>query len=363
LQALPGMDNCRILLGGGTENWPQLVNLLHRSYRVLGPTVAQLAQLRSRGFWKLIAQNSGIGFPDTAVCSPPDSARSGESWLQKSSASAGGQAVSRIARREVSELHVVQDDSGNSECRSYWQREVIGRPLGAHFILYPDSVLLLGITESLSALDWPGPTEFIYRGSWGPVSLDKSRAHCLNRMADQVRLRTGLLGWLQCDLIEDLAGQLWLLELNPRWAAGMEVLQRVGINPVNYHLQAWGESSAAGMAGEWPTNARVPSVLPLPSRRAAKAVIYAQRDLALTQERIDRWHSLPGLHAADLPVDRPLSDELTDRRGAQYPLEIKAGHPVLTVLAQDSPQATECATRRRLLAELHAWRTQAMQCD
>ena len=39
-------------------------------------------------------------------------------------------------------------------------------------VLHRDgSVELLGATEALAAAQWPGPSEFIYRGSLGPIDL------------------------------------------------------------------------------------------------------------------------------------------------------------------------------------------------
>ncbi len=52
-----------VLLGGGTENWPELVANLHQNFNVLGPTPNQLTTLRSYRFWRQTITSTGIRFP------------------------------------------------------------------------------------------------------------------------------------------------------------------------------------------------------------------------------------------------------------------------------------------------------------
>ncbi len=259
------------ILCGGMEHCGRIVDELNRIAPVLGPGRAQLRRLRSIRFWRelasgLVARERDrvvrICWPETAIArSEPRSGR----WLSKPSRSAGG--------------WLIHEDNQPADASTghhrYWQRYVEGRSIGVTWIFREQSVHLLGVTESWSAVDWPGPTPFIYRGSWGPTQLSPLQLQVLDAFAQGCRRRLpDLRGWLQADFIEDAEGTLWLLELNPRWTAGMEVLHHTASSadhsPVAQHLRACG------------CDVDLPKTHKTATALFAKAILYADRRLEFT---------------------------------------------------------------------------------
>ncbi len=320
-----------VLFGGGLENWPELVGWLHENFTVLGPTPEQLRQLRSQDFWQHCCQDSPIRFPEIRSVRDGAPLPGSGGWLSKPVRGAGGLAVRR---------------AGNflapSNQPRYWQREVLGRALGAHCILAPDRSVLLGVTESFDSSDWPGPSEFIYRGSWGPIEVRPQHEQQILELCERIRLSTGAIGWHQFDFIEDPQGTLWLLEVNPRWAAGMEVLFLAGINPVEFQLSAWGlgvsatpqESRGAGVGAKL---------------QFGKAIVYANQELELDLSGIARLHALPRSNFVDLPAF-----ELAGQ-------SIASGHPLLTVRAKCVTAGSAACVRAGLLNELDSLRAEALR--
>lgn len=316
----------RILLGGGTENWPELMEALHQNFRVLGPTPEQLEQLRSLDAWRNWAADSGIRFPATRTCRLGADAKSltnreqhspTGNWLLKSIRSSGGLGV-----REFTTGHAFSD-------ADYLQEKIEGRSLGVTCILEPSGCSYLGATEAFSSHDWPAPSEYIYRGSWGKFQLGEPTLAAVQQLANRVQTETGLLGWLQMDLIEDAAGDVWLIEMNPRWTAGMEVLFDCGTNAAVHHLRAWGVEAAC------------PSPLtPADSRpiTCAKAIIYTPKEISFRQETIEKLHALPREHFSDIPS--------TQMTGAAIP----PGQPLLTVRSR-TPQTNNPASDKTVLLE------------
>ncbi|MCC7334352.1 MAG: ATP-grasp domain-containing protein [Pirellulaceae bacterium] len=330
LKAAGAQPSSPVLLGGGTENWPELVELLHQHFTVLGPTARQLQQLRSPEYWQTCARAAGVAFPEThwkgASAVDDGSIEAGvmresaegpaghiKDWLIKPRRGAGGHGIGRVNGYHAS-LQSVEDSH-------YWQRRISGRSLGVYCNLTSDGQAeLLGATEALSAEQWPGPSEFIYRGSLGPISLSDSQRLQINQLCRVIQTTSRCRGWLQFDFIEDAAGVLWLLELNPRWAAGMEILFLAGINPVAHHCRAWQTSSdPASFESSMAT-------LSPGDTHFAKAVVYADRELTLTRERIERLHSLPPASFADLPSHVGSRSEPATR-------VVSHGEPLLTVRA------------------------------
>jgi predicted ATP-grasp superfamily ATP-dependent carboligase len=327
----------RVLLGGGTENWPECVKRLHERFVVLGPTSRQLATLRCREFWHRLADASAVRFPESrstlslpvshsslSDSSVSNSSVSGESWIRKPVSGAGGLGVRRI------------DANAKAEAATYFQREIVGRVLGAHCVLFEQSSLLLGVTESFSAADWPGPSAFIYRGSWGPVAIEPDQRARIVAICETVRMETGLRGWLQIDLIEDDVGDLWLLELNPRWAAGMEALYLSGINAVEPHLQAWERST--------PIRDGADTVRPEADRVGAKAVVYADRDIELTASLLAALQATSLNDVADVPARSMIGET------------IRVGHPLLTDRTTMTTGQSHWSLRLQVLHRLHELR-------
>lgn len=329
LRQLPA--NAAIVLGGGLENWPECVAWLHQNFKVLGPTTDQLRQLRSPDFWQSCCENIAIQFPETRNMSAGASPPSRDRWLSKPVRGAGGLGICRAPL-----------PAPTAAQRRYWQREIFGRSLGVHCVLTRQHSFIMGATESFAASDWPGPSEFIYRGSWGPLYLPPQHQQQILQLCECIRTRTGCLGWHQFDLIEDEQGTLWLLEINPRWTAGMEVLFLAGVNPVLFHLSAWGLEDRA--------IPRPPqSVATQADSLVAKAVVYVDRETQLNASSIARLHSLPRSSYADLPAS-DLAEHV-----------VAPGQPLLTVRTRCESGADVDSLRVKLLCDLADLRDRALQ--
>ncbi len=340
-EALENLKSDRpLLLAGGTENWAPWLEQVRNLAPVLGPNSTQLQKLRDLEFWQDLARRvDGLSFPETAakpgVAEPRAAKATVARWLRKSISGSGGLGVQSAMTGEF---------DGSVSGNHYFQREVCGRVLGACLIL-PTAAReceLVGVTESWAERDWPGPTEFIYRGSFGPVLLSEEQNRILLEVAEEVRRQTGLRGWLGVDFIEDAYGRLWLLELNPRWTAGMEILARAGRNPVPAHLACFApdlicQPSLQQIDGVDASSKLQTRVL------AAKAVVYAERELRLGEREIASLHKLPRRNFADIP-------RLPD---GEKELIIEPGHPIMTVRCDTQKLTRPREKLLRRLSELY----------
>lgn len=342
-----------VLLAGGTENWPRLIAELAKRFTVLGPSEGQMRALRQPKFWKVVAEQSGLQFPESFFEVPSEP--SSEWWakpfagLWKPLTGAGGVGIQRISDRAA-----LLEKSRNEAGVGYFQQEILGRNLGVSFCLSghgddQSRVQLLGVTESWTAADWPAPTSFLYRGSWGPIELSAAQVESLLRLGGIIQEQTGLVGWLHVDLIEDFDGRLWLLEVNPRWAAGMEVLQRAGREPVKHHLNAWLQVKTAKRGDDpLPHHAEGPVTEHGNSELVfAKAVLYAENEIHLARDRLAALHQLSRDAFADLP-SASMAGSI-----------IGIGQPILTVGAS-APRSSPEQARQKLLDQLGERRTQAL---
>ncbi len=277
------------LLSGGMENWGGAVEQLREIGTVIGPTEDQRRALRDIAFLGNVARATGINTPKVNFSEASDG-----SWLWKPHASAGGLKIVR------SELAVTDIAAG------YWQEFIPGEQIGVSCLIDPSRCQILGATSSFDSADWSGPLEFIYRGSIGPIALSIECQLQIARLCQQIRRRIGFCGWLQFDFIRDNHGRIWLLECNPRWTAGMEILLFVGgVNPVRELLSIHDADTATQQ-----------SVRGASYKYFAKAVVYATHAINLTTDLLAKLSQIERL--ADLPY------------GPQW---IQCGHPIATVRA------------------------------
>ena len=327
------------LLAGGVENLVGIIgdnNEYHSSrssFRsndcladlapVLGADEAMMATLRSPSFWESLCRD-GIHWPTTRV-DPPDHEM--HQWLIKSQRGAGGLNVRAASisdrMRETCGPDPTQSIHNHIDGSNYWQKRVVGRVIGVTWLLHGPNSRVLGVTGAWNERDWPAPTEFLYRGSIGPLTLDRSQLMSLEQLGQRVLTALpNYRGYLQADLIEEADGRLWLIEFNPRWTSGMEILHEASLEwqrtPLAEHLGAWGIQPVD-----------VPWQKPR-TKLVSKAIYYCADQVELSQEARCRLQSLrnwqmstrPGWQwcVADVPAVTPTA-----------PMRFDIGSPILTL--------------------------------
>ena len=197
----------------------------------------------------------------------------------------------------------------------YLQQYVKGLPLAAVFVTDGWSAKLLGVTEQIVGDRDFGVDGFRYAGSLGPVPLPTRTRTALSHLGASLAQRCDLRGVFGVDLVMDANEDVWPVEVNPRYVASIEVLER-----------------AMGFAalGDWPV--RIPDaaageqVDPV----HGKAIVFAATDGAA-----------PDLYSL---FDQ---DEVADVPAAGEP--VRAGRPVCTVFASAADRDS-CLSRLRELA-------------
>jgi predicted ATP-grasp superfamily ATP-dependent carboligase len=304
--ALSHLDDLPWMYTGGLENEPELIASL-AAQRPLWGNSAEVVR-RVRDPWQVanVLRDAGFHVPDLARSNQPVS--EGGTWLAKPFKSSGGARIrcwpaGRGARKAP---------PPGSPSRCYLQRYMPGVACGAVYVAAAGTAALLSVTQQLIGTPWTGAKGFQYAGSIGPVELSRDQADTLRglgtRLADAFRLQ-GLFG---VDVI--LSGdQVWPLEVNPRYTASVEIIERTrGICAVDWHVRACRDGV-------------VPETPPSTSRRiAGKAIVYARRSLRVGVDLAEfaaGWHDGHGPSVADIPAVGE---------------NIGPGCPVVTVFAEGS---------------------------
>lgn len=271
--------------GGGLENHPGLLAKCASRAPLWGNQGRALREARFPKRWQRRLRGAGESVPDLAVRPP---AGEETAWMLKPYQSAGGRGVRHWPVNETV-----------SPWRCFAQRRVEGLNASAVYAVGAGEAEWLGVTEQWVGQPWLHARGFGYCGSVGPLGTSPAIQAQLKRLGGAL-VGMGLRGLVGVDLMlhDDHA---WVIEINPRWPASVEVLERArGFSAWDWHR--WG---CDGGGRPKPFASTGPTV--------AKAILFAPVDL----EFPEGW-PVDGEAWADVPAAGE---------------SIQAGSPVLTCLA------------------------------
>jgi Predicted ATP-dependent carboligase related to biotin carboxylase len=294
---LPALDrfdhSIPLMYTGGLENNPDLIQRINAKRPVWGNGSNTLRRVRDPILLQRALRRAG--FPSLKTLSGQQTPATGI-WMRKPLQSVGGIGIQKVRMPRTKE--------SQSTDRIYWQKHLTGNQMSFAFfstLFSPDkfnlsprkiSLQLLGTTESLPTDD------FTYQGSlYRHHGMSRELSREVKRLGRFLQSHFQLTGFFGIDLIVNDRG-IFVLEVNPRWTASMELL---------------------------------PQVMRLEGSRtpySGKQIVYATCDMSVP---IDwNWTSIDITSLADLP-----------RPGTQ----IRSGDPVLTTKAH-------AATRTQIVKSL-----------
>jgi predicted ATP-grasp superfamily ATP-dependent carboligase len=117
--------------------------------------------------------------------------------------------------------------------------------VSAAFLATNRQAILLGVTHQLTGLA-PHPTlAFQYCGSLAPVALSEACRHSIARIGQSLVSATGLCGVFGIDLIVE-SETPWLVEVNPRFTASMELFEYPDrLSVMGRHMRSFPDSSGS----------------------------------------------------------------------------------------------------------------------
>tara|TARA_B110000263_G_scaffold144298_1_gene125163 strand:- start:7998 stop:9128 length:1131 start_codon:yes stop_codon:yes gene_type:complete len=310
ISLLPDVQPDAICITGAMENHPRVLQELSTRSTLLAPTVDQIARMRDPLDLQAVLASSSCQYPRTFASNqrlPQDKTR----WLKKPIASAAGQGI-----------HALNDTHTSSpDPTMIIQEQISGRSISVSFLMHPARTDLLGCTEQLLGHHELQASEFQYCGSIGPLHIPPSINKKLQKLGEFLQHEYSLRGLIGVDLILD-DDQLWLIEINPRYTASMELFEsQFNRSMIQLHLDSFSKNPA--------TFTRIDHA----GRRYGKAVLFARETTQIPNEFQPIWQAALKCHqptVADLPPIGAI---------------VQAGHPLFTIFAHSKSTAE---TREKL---------------
>jgi predicted ATP-grasp superfamily ATP-dependent carboligase len=284
---------------GALENHPDVLEQLQQDRCLLGNPAAAVRPVRDPWTLASALREQGFLYPHVRRIGEPAPDADG---LWKPLRSAGGTGV---RRENVSER---LEDLADTH---YWQERISGGSLAAVFVGACQHARLLGATRQLVGRRWAGAVGYQYTGSVGPLALEPSLRQELDRLGNALASRFGLVGLFGVDGIVNSRG-FWTIEVNPRYTASVEILERSFNAPaIAYHLAACHDGV-------------LPEPLPAGTRVIwGKAIVYALHHVTIPAAFTDLAKHLNTTRRWPLVADIPAPGT-----------EVESGRPITTVFAE-----------------------------
>jgi uncharacterized protein len=303
---------------GALENHPELVDQLAWIAPLWGNPGDVLARVRSPWELSKTLASAGLLFPEIRATHEglPTNGR----WLAKTYRGASGSGV-----REWT------GDTANLESVVF-QKRVAGTPCSAVFAAADGAARLHGVTRQLIGEPWLGAHGFQFAGSIGPWPIDDAVRETIMRIGSVLVEEFELVGLFGVDFMLN-GDDVWTLEVNPRYTASVEIVERFsGVSAIAEHAAAFGAETT-------PVGAEY-----APSRSTfGKGILYARRE-GVVSESFAQW-SLDESARVPWPA-------LADVSPAGTPIE--TGRPILTFFAEADDVADVEQLLRAKASELEA---------
>jgi predicted ATP-grasp superfamily ATP-dependent carboligase len=286
-----------VLYTGGLENHPPIISKLVASRELWGNPAEVVERVRDPHALSAFLADKGFGHP--RVLSAGEACPSTGRWLLKARRSSGGMGVRDARAGEV------------SSAREYLQEFVPGPSMSAVFVAGQSRIELAGVTEQLIGTTWLHASGYKYAGNIGPAAVSAEVTSQLDLLGRHLMAALGLRGVFGVDFVLH-DGAPWVVEINPRYPASVEVVE-LGLVKAVFGQRRDPATDVAGSPGV-----------------VGKAIYYAPHRISFPTTgpwdadlagRFDPWR-LPGF--ADIPHPGAI---------------VEPGWPVLTIMAAGSSPA------------------------
>jgi predicted ATP-grasp superfamily ATP-dependent carboligase len=199
-------DPIGLVYGAGFEHQPEAIAAIARRTRIFGNEPEVLKRAKDPVALARICEANGVRHPAIVFEAPDEPER----WLMKRQGGAGG---AHVAKAEP------------ASCRSpdcYYQLRVTGASVSALFLASEKNVEIIGLSMQWTA---PTPTSpFRYGGAAGPIDINPGQAGEIARSIAIIASELDLVGLNSADFLAS-ADAVWLIEINPRPGATLDVFE------------------------------------------------------------------------------------------------------------------------------------------
>lgn len=288
---------------GALENYPELIDQMAAIAPLWGVRGEPLRRCRDPLVLQQVFSARGVSFPKTCRISEAPQQKTG--WLAKTYRHSAGVGVSELATNA--------EELPCTATTAFAQQMVSGTAYSIVFAAGPQGGTCLNVSRQLVGQPH---SAWAYRGSVASVSVPSIEMELVERLREALCVDLGLMGLVGVDLISD-GSKTYVIEVNPRWTASMESLERCfGSNAIKAHAAIFSGTVQPDWIGP-------------PGKVVVKEILFATSRIKIDRSACG-W--LAEKHRQGEVFDLPRLGE-----------SIETGHPVCTLIANASDESTAMA--------------------
>ena len=200
-------QTCQLVCGSGVEKFHSILARLPKHIRLVGNDPTTIAKIKSPTLFFETLKLLKIKHPKSQLKCPRDTTN----WLMKADFGFGGS-------------HIQTANTEKHRPGYYYQQYEIGQSISALFIANGTKAKLVSLNEQ--HLSGDATTPFLLKGLSAPCPLSDQNILIVKMIIDQLSFAFGLVGFNSIDFIVNRKDQIFLLEVNPRPSASMELLAK-----------------------------------------------------------------------------------------------------------------------------------------
>jgi len=202
-----------VVVGSGFENNPDLLEKLSEFAPVLRNSKSTMSSLKDPISLSRMLDSNSIRHPEISLTRPVDS----NNWLVKKVAGIGGTHVQWLD----------QVCSGiASDC--YYQKYISGVVSSAVFLANGSHAKIVGFNQQLQSAQFTD-MPFLYQGAVSVNNIDGQHKQRIEDVINTITTRTELTGLCGLDYIVDDAGEIYVIEVNPRPPSTFELHEQAPV--------------------------------------------------------------------------------------------------------------------------------------
>ena len=288
-QALKALDLSNALglcIGAGFEASPIILQTLAEHNLLIGNSINTILQVKNPHSFFAFCDAVNMRYPATQLSRPANTI----GWLQKQIGGSGGAHIKAVLPLDLAQ-----------PATHYYQQLQAGTPYSCLFLANAKHAQVIGFNEQ-----WCEPSSILpYRfgGAVSHADVDDSTKNCIIDFISKATLHFGLIGINSCDFLL-FENTVYMLEINPRLSASLQLYQAKKGNLFAAHVQA-----CMGELKEWPT---------IEKASRAMHIIYANKTAFVPPDMAwPEWVSDIPHFGSEIPAGAPICTVLASARSAK----------------------------------------------
>ena len=285
-----------LCIGAGFEASSKLLHYLSKQTLLITNSINTTLQVKNPLSFFAFCAAANMRYPVTQLTRPASTI----GWLQKQIGGSGGAHIKAVLPLKLAQHAAI-----------YYQKLQVGTPYSCLFLA--DSSLsnqaraqVIGFNEQWCSASPEANSLLPYRfgGAVSHAELDDNIKNCIIDFINKATLHFDLRGINSCDFLLH-ENSMYMLEINPRLSASLQLYQAKKGNLFAAHVQA-----CMGELKQWPT---------IEKKSRAMHVIYANKT-AQVPPNMDwpDWVSDIPQFGSEIPVDAPICTVMASARSAKH---------------------------------------------